>query len=164
MHRAKKEAEFKVKQRLINLQKMKMHTLKRRGETGISPVDGVKHQRMLSQGSGKHSDGRLPSPHDDPALMGLEDFAMDGLPLDPFGLDDPLNSYRVQNNLKQGMDPEENKNTKVTLDLLHNLEYNDIQTGGDGFKPEDVLLPEDMNNNSDDEDSVFNYLFPQGLS
>ena len=62
------------------------------------------------------------------------------------------------------MDPEENKNTKVTLDLLHNLEYNDIQTGGDGFKPEDVLLPEDMNNNSDDEDSVFNYLFPQGLS
>ena len=61
------------------------------------------------------------------------------------------------------MDPEENKNTKVTLDLLHNLEYGDIQTGGDGFKPEDVLLPEDMGDNSDDEDSVFNYLFPQGL-
>jgi hypothetical protein len=61
-----------------------------------------------------------------------------------------------------GLDPEENKNQKVTLELLQQMEIDDINTVGDQkFLPEDVLPPPEID--TDDDESVFNYLFPQGL-
>ena len=41
-------------------------------------------------------------------------FHVDGMPLNPFD----ANSYRVLDNMRRGVDPEENKNTKVTMELL----------------------------------------------
>lgn len=75
-----------------------------------------------------------------------------------------VNSYRVINNLKVGEEVEANKNTKVTLELLQKMDFEDIDgDDSDNFRPSDVLLPEDQNSNSEEEESVFNYLFPDGL-
>jgi hypothetical protein len=70
----------------------------------------------------------------------------------------------VINNLKVGEEVEANKNTKVTLELLQKMDFEDIDgDDSDNFRPSDVLLPEDQNSNSEEEESVFNYLFPDGL-
>jgi len=36
------------------------------------------------------------------------------------------NSYRVLDNYWRGLDPNENKNTKVTLELLQKMDYKDL--------------------------------------
>jgi len=44
--------------------------------------------------------------------------------------------------MKRGIDPEENKNTKVTLELLQKMDYKDLWTKEeDNFKPSDVIAP-----------------------
>jgi len=54
-------------------------------------------------------------------------------------------SYRVRKNISKGLDPEEGKNTKVTLELLQKLHYKDIeQSLPDDFNPEKFVTdPED---------------------
>lgn len=51
------------------------------------------------------------------------------------------NSYRVLDNMRRGLDPNENKNTKVTLELLQKMDYKDLQTKDEdtNFKPSDVV-------------------------
>lgn len=77
--------------------------------TGQSPIS-LPNKRPDSKGS----QARAPTPtHDD--LMNIPPmFHIDGMSVNPFD----ANSYRVLDNLKRGIDPEENKNTKVTLELL----------------------------------------------
>jgi len=75
--------------------------------------------------------------------------------------EDPLNSYRALDNLKRGLDPEEGKNTKVTLELLQQMDYEDVAANdSDDFKPDLIMNESDINDNSEEEESVFNYLFP----
>lgn len=133
--------------------------MKRKGMTGQSPVPT---QPKAPGSPGGHSDARAPSPPQDRMadLMNVPDPHYNPL------LDDPMNSYRVLNNVKNGLDPEENRNTKVTLELLQQMEAEDMaQNDEDDFKPEDVLPPEsEYPGDSEDDESVFNYLFPDGLS
>lgn len=74
------------------------------------------------------------------------------------------NSYWVLDNMRRGLDPNENKNTKVTLELLQKMDYKDLETKDDenNFKPSDVVSVKPTESESDD-GSVFNYLFPEGL-
>ena len=67
-------------------------------------------------------------------------------------------SYRVRNNLAKGLDLYEGKNTKITLELLQQLHYKDInQSQPDDFSPDRFVTdPED----SGDDDSVFDCFFP----
>lgn len=70
--------------------------------------------------------------------------------------DDNKNSYRLRKNKAKGLPPEEGKNTKVTLELLQKIHYQDIeQSMKDDFKPEMVTDEE-----NEEDDSVFNYFFP----
>lgn len=57
-----------------------------------------------TQGPGSRASGRSGGGFND--LMDVPDLA------------NPLNSYLAIDNMKKGLDPEENKNTKVTLELL----------------------------------------------
>lgn len=75
-----------------------------------------------------------------------------------------MNSYRAINNMKKGMEASENKNVKVTLELLQSMDYEDIaEKDKDDFQPQLVLNDEDINSQSEEDESVFNYLFPKGL-
>lgn len=60
--------------------------------------------------------------------------------------------------MAKGLDPNEGKNTKVTLELLQKLHYKDInQSQPDDFSPDRFVTdPEDTG----DDDSVFDYFFP----
>lgn len=62
---------------------------------------------------------------------------IDGHMINPFD----ANSYRVLDNMRRGLDPNENKNTKVTLELLQKMDYKDLQTKDEdtNFKPSDVV-------------------------
>lgn len=62
---------------------------------------------------------------------------IDGHMINPFD----ANSYWVLDNMRWGLDPHENKNSKVTLELLQKMDYKDLQTKDDdtNFKPSDVI-------------------------
>ena len=133
-----------------------METLKRQGMSGQSPIPTKpKHHKPGSKGS-----SRAPTPDVNKMayLMDVPDMDLQGLIMNPLDPD----SYLAHKNMADGLDPEENKNQKVTLELLQQMEIEDINTVGDEkFTPEDVLPPPEIE--TDDDESVFNYLFPQGL-
>lgn len=110
-----------------------MTTLKRKGHTGQSPI--VDKPRPPSRDSQHSKAPGTPRLED---LMHIPMLTIDGVPINPLD----ANSYRVLDNLKRGLDPEENKNIKVTLDLLQKMDYKDLRTKDeeDNFKPSDVIL------------------------
>ena len=79
---------------------------------------------------------RAPTPKLDD-LMHVPMLNIDGHMINPFD----ANSYRVLDNMRRGLDPNENKNTKVTLELLQKMDYKDLQTKDEdtNFKPSDVV-------------------------
>lgn len=129
--KAKRNMEEKQKKELARKVRMKMNT-------------ASKQRKVYVDGHSQFDDGTTSVA---PSVK---------LPLDesPTG----RGSYRVRKNLSKGLDPNEGKNTKVTLELLQKLHYKDIEQAlPDDFKPEKfVTEPED----NDDDDSVFDYFFP----
>ena len=66
--------------------------------------------------------------------------------------------------MKNGLEPAENKNVNVTLELLQTMDYEDIaEKDKDDFRPELVMNDDEIHSGSDETESVFNYLFPNGL-
>jgi hypothetical protein len=90
--------------------------------------------------------------------MEVPSLLVDGVNINPLD----ANSYRVLENMKRGLDPEANKNTKVTMELLQKMDYKDLKTNDDdNFKPTDVIAQSEPGEDSpSDDDSVFDYLFP----
>jgi hypothetical protein len=140
--KAKRKMEEEQAKKLERLRKAKMNT-------------ASKQRKAITDGKSAY-DAR--SAYDD-GLSSYESVKQQIQP-EPSELSPKRAGYRVRKNISKGLDPEEGKNTKVTLELLQKLHYKDIeQSLPDDFRPEKFITdPED--NNSQDDDSVFDYFFP----